>query len=857
MIDGHRPEGNPADAAGDAVMAADFLRRRFGSAPANHFVLIWSKKGETKRSHWLPVSQLPEAEALLAPFCAPDAGNAWSGVALSPKDFGPYKRCEAGAVAGIVGLQADIDLRGQAHQQANLPSTIDEARELARSLGVEPTEEIDSGHGLQVWWLFETPWIFRDATDRQKAAKLARDFHNLLQGKAKEKGWTLDNVSDLSRILRLPGTWNHKTDEPVSVRVLHEGGPRYQPGDFLALIPPSDPSDDPPDGAQGSTFTGRASGGGITVIERASRYVARMTGAVSGQRGHDATFAAAQVIFRGFSLSEAEGRPIMEEFNQRCQPPWSENDLNRKIQEAIEKSRLPEGYLLNQNGSRHAASGSEKKTNKTRKEAFGAECEPDGLATRRLDTVKPQPIRFLVPGIIPKGKLVMLAGDGGHAKSAMTLDLAACLTTGRPCLGLTYDPLPPAEVLLISCEDDLGDTIVPRLLAAQADLTRCHSVEGVRDASGKVAPFSMAHFRAMEQELEKRPGVQLVVIDPAGAFVGRTGVDDHKDSELRALLGPLAEVAARRGVTVLIVKHFNKGATAKAAHKVSGGVGYVNAVRAAFVAVPDPEDQERRLFLPLKYNLGPRPSGLAYRTQALDQNEAESILAPFDHLEPEDRERLAQQLFRIEWLGTVETGADDAVNAFAKREQGPNKVEKATDWLREFLAEFAYPSDEVLSAAQAAGFTFDNVKEAKARLKPEGLHSTCKGLRGAWWNGFGKPDVWTLRPTPRSPSTPHSPQSPQSGKDADATRTYGNGSAPHSGTPQSPHSGTTPDCEQSRESKSGETGERDPPRVGSRTKSHKSLRHNNLSQTGESGESGELRVWAEPGFENFKTPWDE
>jgi hypothetical protein len=448
----------------------------------------------------------------------------------------------------------------------------------------------------------------------------------------------------------------------------------------------------------------------------------------------------------------------------------------------------------------------------------GVPNEPAGLVTRCLSTIKPQPIRFLVPGIIPLGKLIMLAGDGGHAKSAMTLDLTACLTTGRPCFGLTYEPPSPADVLLISCEDDLADTIVPRLLAAKADLTRCHSVDGVRDASGKVAPFSMAHFQAMEQTLQKRPDVRLVVIDPAGAFVGRTGVDDHKDSELRALLGPLAEVAANRGVTILIVKHFSKGATAKTVHKVSGGVGYVNAVRAAFVAVPDPEDQDRRLFLPLKFNLGPRPSGLAYRTQALDQDEAQAILARFDHLDSEDRERLAQQLFRIDWLGTVDISADDAVNAHAKRDQGPNKVEKATEWVREFLAEFAYPSDEIVTAAKAAGFTFDNVKEAKARLKSEGLHSTNRGrFQGAWWCGFGEPDLWTLRPTPPTPQTPHSPHS---GKDADATRTCVNDSAPHSG-------------------QSGETG---PFHSG---------------ETGESGECGESGGWTAPGYERKDNPFDQ
>jgi hypothetical protein len=339
-----------------AAAAADFLQRLFGTAPGNFFILIWTKKGEDdKRNYWLPVGQLDKAAARLARLCTRDAGNVYVGGALSKEDYGPHKRLrddEERYAAGIPGLWADIDVKGETHKQAKLPETIDQARELARSLGLEPTEEIDSGHGLQVWWLFDKPWIFRDDDDRQKAADLIRRFQALLRKEAKGNDWELDPTHDLARVMRLPGTWNCKTANPVPVRVLTSGGPRYDVGDFLALVPPDDPSD--------SAFKGRASDG-ITVIECARRYVATMPPAISGQGGHRATFAVAQVVYRGFSLSEAAGRPIMEEYNQRCQPPWSEKDLDRKIREAIEKSRLPEDYILNRDG-RRAFHGSGKKT---------------------------------------------------------------------------------------------------------------------------------------------------------------------------------------------------------------------------------------------------------------------------------------------------------------------------------------------------------------------------------------------------------------------------------------------------------------------------------------------------------------
>jgi hypothetical protein len=392
---------------------------------------------------------------------------------------------------------------------------------------------------------------------------------------------------------------------------------------------------------------------------------------------------------------------------------------------------------------------------------------PAGLETTCLATILPEPVRWLVPGYLPLGKLNLLAGDGGHGKSTLTLDVAACLTTGRPCFGLTYEPLPPSDVLLISCEDDFADTVVPRLLSARADRCRVWRVDGIKTKDGKTAPFCLDHFQSMEAGLSARPDVRLVIIDPAGAYIGKAGIDDHKDSELRALLGPLAELAARRRVTILLVKHLVKGATAKAVHKVSGSTGYTNAVRAAFVVAPSSEDPDKKLFLPLKFNLGPRPQGLAYQMRSLDAPQQSSILDAYgSHLDQADRERLAAQLYGIEWLGPSDADADHVLGEQARRERDPNKVEKCMTWLEQFLATFAYPSVEIQAAARREGFTFDNVKEAKARLKEsKDLRNSNRGrLQGEWWSGFGNPDSWTLRPaTPGTPDTPHSPHSPHTG----------------------------------------------------------------------------------------------
>src|SRR5712692_5931453 len=175
------------------------------------------------------------------------------------------------------------------------------------------------------------------------------------------------------------------------------------------------------------------------------------------------------------------------------------------------------------------------------KPVSAAQAPPEGLATTCLATIRPWPIRWLVPGYFPLAKLVLIAGDGGLGKSLLTLDLAAAISRGRAAFGLGYSPAEPAEVLLVCCEDAFADTVVPRLLAVKGDLQRSHRVDGIRGTDGRLLPFGLAHYQQVEQELHRRPGIRLVVIDPAAAYVGRGGKAGRSNSELRALLDPLAE----------------------------------------------------------------------------------------------------------------------------------------------------------------------------------------------------------------------------------------------------------------------------------------------------------------------------
>jgi AAA domain-containing protein len=366
-------------------------------------------------------------------------------------------------------------------------------------------------------------------------------------------------------------------------------------------------------------------------------------------------------------------------------------------------------------------------------------CEPPEIRTTCAAAVKPKPLRWLVPDMLPLGKLTLLAGDGGLGKSVITIDLAARLSRGESAFGLEYPGI-AGDTLIASCEDDPADTAVPRLLAAGADLTRIHFLDGVgTDENGRPAPWSLAHHAALDKHLSAHPNIRLFIIDPASAFAGMAGIDGHKDAELRALLGPLTEVAARHAATGLLVAHLGKNETARAVRRVLGSVAWVNAVRAAWIVAEREEDAGKRLLLPVKANLAPRRRGLVYQLIPLSEPEQDLALAGIDGLTAEDFDRLKRQLFRVVWLGETDAEADKVFAAAARRPEPPSDIKRAADWLKDRLKNGRVESESCVRDGNAAlnlskplKWWRDTILKGELQGKPR-----KDGFNGGW--------TWTLR----------------------------------------------------------------------------------------------------------------
>jgi len=336
-----------------------------------------------------------------------------------------------------------------------------------------------------------------------------------------------------------------------------------------------------------------------------------------------------------------------------------------------------------------------------------------GVAFRCMADIEAKPIDWLWPGKIARGKVTMLAGNPGLGKSQVTASLAAIVTTGGQW-PVDRVRCKPGSVVFLSAEDDAADTIKPRLLAAGADVAKVFVIDAVRDGFSAEGEPIARHFNLkadlgkLGALLETLNNVALIVIDPITAYLGET--DSHKNAEVRALLAPLGELAARHGVAVVCVSHLNKGGNSEALMRVTGSLAFVAAARAAFIVARDSEDNNRRLFLLLKNNIGKDESGLAFRVES--------------HQLPGGIETSC-----VVWESeAVTVTADEALIPEGSADDRSERQE-AVDWLRDLLTDGPQSSKDLQRYAKDAGLAWATIRRAKDAL---GIKPAKTRFDGGW-----------------------------------------------------------------------------------------------------------------------------
>lgn len=237
------------------------------------------------------------------------------------------------------------------------------------------------------------------------------------------------------------------------------------------------------------------------------------------------------------------------------------------------------------------------------------------LKVTRLSDVAPERLEWLWEGWLPKGKIVTLDGDPGLGKSTAALDFAATITTGGSWPDGTRCEH-PGDVLLLSGEDGLADTVRPRLDAARAAVDHVHAIEGKSyfDAESNqryLRPLTLADVTDLG-DVMAATGARLLIVDVLMAFLPG-GTDAHKDQDIRRVLSALSTAADTNGCTVLLLRHLNKTKGGDPLYRGGGSIGIVGAARSGLLVAADPDDPTQRVLASIKSNLGVTPNSLTYR----------------------------------------------------------------------------------------------------------------------------------------------------------------------------------------------------------------------------------------------------
>jgi hypothetical protein len=388
----------------------------------------------------------------------------------------------------------------------------------------------------------------------------------------------------------------------------------------------------------------------------------------------------------------------------------------------------------------------------------------------RLNDVAPIATRWLWPGRIPLGRVTLLVSDPGLGKSLVALDVAARVSSGAPWpdggdCGLRNadcglqgsdsqlgpqsevaspnttlpNPQPairnPQSVLLLTAEDDLADTVRPRLEALGADCARIVAIPAV---PGGTPNRDVARAFALDRDLARLARLldamtdcRLVILDPISAYLG--GTNEHGNAEVRDLLVALATLARQRDLAVLAISHLRKKEGA-AVYRTMGSLAFVAAARAAWVLAKDPAEPDRRLFLPIKNNLAQGTVGLAFKIEAAPGGQV-----PILSWEPEPVTVVAE---------TVLTAARSPGRPDEERQH-------AARWLQEFLSRGPRDTLDVQSAADAHGIRPRTLHRAFRDLGGEAVKQPpfalgqwawklpgidCQNPGGEFWQSLGFPD---------------------------------------------------------------------------------------------------------------------
>jgi hypothetical protein len=340
--------------------------------------------------------------------------------------------------------------------------------------------------------------------------------------------------------------------------------------------------------------------------------------------------------------------------------------------------------------------------------------EPVGIVLIPASSVTPERVSWAWDQRVPIGMASLLVGAGGLGKSLQFCALAAGWSRGT-VPGDFFGT--PVDVAIASAEDQRAAVIVPRLLAAGADLRRIHFLQQI-DPDGDASDIAIDGEVAALEETLVAGKVRVMLVDTVVAHIPAVH-DTYNEQRVRAVLKPLAKMAERHDMVVLGVMHLNRRETRDVLTRISGSGGFGNLARSVMLFARDPDDPEgpTRILASAKSNVGGSGETLKLRL--------ESCLVRAD----DGREIQSARLVEV---GASSFTSTELLAAPADSEER-NAVSEAADVLRDILADGPVEAKEakrrVMDLAGVSARTVDTAKKSAAVIT---FHHGFGKDRGPW-----------------------------------------------------------------------------------------------------------------------------
>lgn len=377
-----------------------------------------------------------------------------------------------------------------------------------------------------------------------------------------------------------------------------------------------------------------------------------------------------------------------------------------------------------------------------------------------------RPVHWLWQDRIAMGTLGLIAGPEGIGKSTFTYQVTADITRGT-LPGRLHGTT--RAVIVAATEDSWGHTIVPRLMAAGADLTKVFRVD-VTTSEGTAGYLTLpSDLKALEDAVIKVEAA-VILLDPLMSRLG-ANLDTHKDAEVRVALEPLVEIADRAGAAVLGLIHFNKSGSSDPLQLVMGSKAFTAVARSVFAFARDPDDDNVVLVGQVKNNLG-----------RSDLPTLKMAIVGAHVADTDDGPVLSS---RIVWQGETAQGIGDAIADSAGSSDDRTATQEAADWLADWLTIQGGSDDSATIKREGAkaGHSKDALKRARRRV---GAVSES--------GGFPRKTIWLL-PVTQKPPDPGNPVGATVGADLGES---------------APTALTAPTGDSERSRRSGRSGSRPP-----------------------------------------------